>query len=222
MKGLLYKDLISIVSSYKKNASLVLVIYTVCAVAGDMPALLYAIIFLMGMYAVSTLSFDEYSHWDMYGHTLPVTPRQAVAAKYLLGLGFMGTGTLLAMLLLTVTSAFRGQLASSVTAEHLAGCLSALATVLLYYAIAFPLSFKMGATKARTAVLGVMCALAMVCFLAWRFAQNTQTGAVVGQLFAGMSDRQGVLLLFGVFAVSLMIYIVSWQISAGIYDRKEF
>ena len=97
-----------------------------------------------------------------------------------------------------------------------------LATVLLYYAIAFPLSFKMGATKARTAVLGVMCALAMVCFLAWRFAQNTQTGAVVGQLFAGMSDRQGVLLLFGVSAVSLMIYIVSWQVSAGIYDRKEF
>ena len=81
MKGLLYKDFISIVSSYKINASLAPVIYTVCAVAGDMPALLYAIIFLMGMYAVSTLSFDEYSHWDMYGHTLPVTPRQAVAAK---------------------------------------------------------------------------------------------------------------------------------------------
>ena len=29
MKGLLYKDLITIVSSYKKNAALVLVIYTV-------------------------------------------------------------------------------------------------------------------------------------------------------------------------------------------------
>ena len=158
----------------------------------------------------------------MYGHTLPVTPRQAVAAKYLLGLGFMGTGTLLAMLLLTVTSAFRGQLTSSVTAEHLAGCLSALATVLLYYAIAFPLSFKMGATKARTAVLGVMCALAMICFLAWRFAQNTQTGAVVGQLFAGMSDEQGLFLLFCMFAASMVIYIISWQVSAGIYDRKEF
>ena len=38
MKGLLYKDFISIVSSYKKNAALVLVIYTVCAVAGDIPA----------------------------------------------------------------------------------------------------------------------------------------------------------------------------------------
>ena len=222
MKGLLYKDFISIVSSYKKNAALVLVIYTVCAVAGDMPALLYGIIFLMGMYTVSTLSFDEYSHWDMYGHTLPVTPQQAVAAKYLLGLGFMGTGTLLAMLLLTVTSAFRGQLTSSVTLEPLAGCLSVLATVLLYYAIAFPLSFKMGATKARTAVMGVMCALAMICFLVWRFAQNTQTGAVVGQLFAGMSDEQGLFLLFCMFAASMVIYIISWQVSAGIYDRKEF
>lgn len=222
MKGLLYKDFVSIVSSYKKNAALVLVIYTACGVMGDMPALLYAVIFLMGMYAVSTLSFDEYSHWDMFGHTLPVSPRQAVAAKYLLGLGFMGTGAVLAMALLSATAALRGLLTLPLMAEHLSGCLSSLAVVLLYYAITFPLTFRMGATKARTAVLGVMCALAMVLFLAWRIGRNSPAGAAVGQLFSGMDDTQGILLILGMTAASLVFYIVSWQVSAGIYERKEF
>lgn len=81
MKGLLYKDLCTLTSRYKKNFLVVFVLYIVWAVLFDMPFMLYALVFVLGMYVQSAISFDEYSHWDMYGHTLPVRPRSCWASS---------------------------------------------------------------------------------------------------------------------------------------------
>ena len=86
MKGLLYKDWALIAGGYKTNFLFLLVFYGLLTVVARMTFLAYAMVFVVGMYASSTISMDENSRWDAYAHTLPVTPGQLVAVKYWLTL----------------------------------------------------------------------------------------------------------------------------------------
>ena len=86
MKGLLYKDWSILIGQYRKNIFLVLILYLGMAYLFNTPFMLYALVFMFGIYTQSAVSFDESSHWDMYAHTLPIHPAAVVGSKYLLGL----------------------------------------------------------------------------------------------------------------------------------------
>ena len=86
MKGLLCKDWAILLNSYKKNFLIMVVLYLGMAVCLHMDYLCYALVAVCGVYASSTMNFDDYAHWDTYARTLPVTPGQVVGCKYLLGL----------------------------------------------------------------------------------------------------------------------------------------
>ena len=100
MRGLLYKDWSLVINSYKYNFLLLLVFYALLTALLKMTFLAYAMVFVVGMYAASTTSMDENSHWDAYARTLPVTPGQLVAVKYLLTLFFTAVGVILSCVLL--------------------------------------------------------------------------------------------------------------------------
>ena len=96
MKGLLCKDWAILVNSYKKNFLIMVVLYLGMAVCLHMNYLCYALVAVCGVYASSTMNFDDYAHWDTYARTLPVTPGQVVGCKYLLGLLFTLFGSVCA------------------------------------------------------------------------------------------------------------------------------
>lgn len=217
MRGLLYKDCITIFSSYKKNAILVLIVYGLMAFAMNMPFMLYAMVFLTGLYALSCLSFDEASHWDVYARTLPLSKGQLVGCKYLLGLIWMGIGCAVAMVMLLAM--YLVVPTAPAPLEALCGCLSSLSVVLLYYAVSFPLSYKFGSTKARSNVLLVMAGLGALAFFAARYLK-----APVGFLSTlnSLTNLQGTLLIVGFAAVALGCYALSWVVSTCIYNKKEY
>ena len=66
MKGLLYKDLCTLVSRYRKNFLLLFVVYLGMAMLMELPFMLYALVFVLGLYVQSAVGFDEFSHWDIY------------------------------------------------------------------------------------------------------------------------------------------------------------
>ena len=96
MKGLLCKDWAILVNSYKKNFLIMVVLYLGMAVCLHMDYLCYALVAVCGVYASSTMNFDDSAHWDTYARTLPVTPGQVVGCKYLLGLLFTLFGSVCA------------------------------------------------------------------------------------------------------------------------------
>lgn len=220
MKGLLYKDLVTIWNSYRKNLLFVLAIYTAVAVASDQYPLLYAVVFLMGLYTVSTLSFDEYSHWDTFCRTLPVSAGQVIGAKYLLGLLFMGAGSALSMVLLCATAAARGRLNADALVEYLVGCISALVTILVYYGVTFPVSFKVGAAKARSAVMAVFAALVGAAFVVYNLLRGDPRWAFVGEALR-RTDRLPAAAAV-LMAAALALYAASAAVSMKIYREKEF
>ena len=216
MKGLLYKDFQIIVTGYRKNALLVLVLYTVMAYAMQLPFLLYALIFLLGLYIVSTLSFDEASHWDAYVRTLPVPAGAVMGAKYLLGLLLMLAGTALTTVLVLLMPAGSGRPAP---VEFLSSCATVFCIALLYSALSFPLSLRYGAAKARTSVLAAVLALGCGVYLVYWFA--SRHGISLPDL-SGLGTCAVAAFLIGLLILSLAAYGASWIISTRIYLRKEF
>lgn len=221
MLGLLYKDQMTIWSSYRKNFLLVVVLYTAMAYTLDMAFMLFALVFMGGMYIASTLSFDEMSHWDTYARTLPVSTGQLVGVKYLLALGWMGGSFVLAELLLTVCDLTKGRLRENLM-YNLAGCLVSLGLVLIYCALTLPLSYKLGAARARSGVIvAIGISVGLICFASYSVRSDSP--------FSGSSplasmDETSLLFLIGggVIAVGLVLYVISWWISTAIYQKKEF
>lgn len=220
MMGLLYKDQMTIWSSYRKNFLLVVVLYTAMAYTLDMPFMLFALVFMGGLYIASTLSFDEMSHWDAYARTLPVSAGQLVGAKYLLALGWMGGSFVLAEFLLTACDLIKGRLLENLV-YNLAGCLVALGLVLIYYALTLPLSYKLGAARARSGVIvAIGISVGLVAFASY----STKSGSPsVSSPIAAMNEIS--LLFFfcgGLIAVGLVLFAISWMVSTAIYKKKEY
>lgn len=222
MIGLLRKDQTLLWSSYGKNFLLVGALYTIMSCLSDsMVFVLYALVFLGGMYAVSTLSMDEQSQWDTYVRTLPVTPGQIVGSKYLLTLGWCALCFALATAVWVVKAAVLGTLAQS-WATNLAGCLSALLVVLLYCALTLPLSYKLGAAKARSATM-VLLTLLMAGFILAGIALSSGNGTLpsMAENLAAINDVQVVGVLALLCLGALALFAASWAVSVGIYRRRE-
>jgi ABC-2 type transport system permease protein len=217
MKGLLCKDWAILVNSYKKNFLIMVVLYLGMAVCLHMDYLCYALVAVCGVYASSTMNFDDSAHWDTYVRTLPVTPGQVVGCKYLLGLLFTLFGSVCA----AVGIFLAGQYADVLEAAF--SILVIAAFSLLLFAVNMPFSYKFGAVRAGTWVYLVTFFGVFLIIFAMEHLPYLQRSSVISQLDAlgNALTAQPVLLLLPSAAV-LLLYLGSWALSVQIYQRKEF
>ena len=225
MKGLLYKDWALIAGGYKANFLFLLVFYGLLTVIGRMTFLAYAMVFVMGMYASSTISMDENIHWDAYAHTLPVTPGQLVAAKYWLTLLLTAASIPLSFLLIALIPNPKPS-----PLEAALGLAAACTVTLFYFSFVIPLSYKFGAAKARSWVSISILIVAFGPVLLFTQLPEGVTAPIknaVASLDATVTATWsetsftvavvGALLLF-----SLICIVISWAISVRLYTRKTY
>lgn len=227
MKGLLYKDWSMIVGSYKINFVFLLIFYGLITVMTQMTFLGYAMVFVVGMYASSTIAMDENSHWDAYARTLPVSPRQIVAVKYLLTLVLTLAGTVLAGLLLLLIP----KASAPALEEAAAGLAAAVLVTLVYFSVSMPLSYQFGAAKARSWVTTALLILVFVPAFLFMALPETVQDAFASSLGV-LSDQAAGAGLFGVQAglliaaalvvLALAVTAVSYLISVRMYTKKSF
>ena len=220
MIGLLCKDQLTIWSGYRKNFILLVLLYSAMAFTMDTPFMLFALLFVGGMYTTSTLVFDEQSHWDAYVRTLPVSSGQIVGAKYLLALVWMGGLFVLAEFLLTLCDLFKGRLRENLV-YNLSGCLITLGLVMAYYALSYLLSYKIGAVRARS---GVILAIALIVAIALVSSKALEGISASSSSLLPMMDETTVLFLLtgGSLGIGLVLFGISWKISTQIYTKKEY
>ena len=243
MKGLLYKDLCTMTARFRNNFILLFVLYLGMAVLLDMSFMLYALVFVLGLYVQTSLSFDEQSRWDLYGRTLPVHPAALVGCKYILSAGAILAGCLIAFLAFVLNpSETKGS-----PEEVLLGLLVAACLTGFYFSLSMPLSYKFGSDRARTVVIIAVFLLvgglaAAVYALPVNVLENL--GAFFGlrgpmeDLAAGLAP--GTEVWYGNLTVAIQeggriqwtilvmllasaaLYAASWALSTAIYKKKEF
>lgn len=219
MIGLLRKDQTLLWTTYNKNFLVVLLCYTAMIFASDsLIFVMYALIFLGGLYVSSTLTLDEQSQWDTYARTLPVTAAQIVGSKYLLSVAWTLICFLLSQSLCSLSGLARGNLADQ-WHNYLAGNLAATALVFLYNALTLPLSYKFGAAKARSVTIMATGVLVGVSVLG--IGQLLRTSDAEQINLIPVDSALGVfLVLLAFLAVSLVLFFISWLVSTVIYRNK--
>ena len=219
MIGLLRKDQTLLWTTYNKNFLVVLLCYTAMIFASDsLIFVMYALIFLGGLYVSSTLTLDEQSQWDTYARTLPVTAAQIVGSKYLLSVAWTLICFLLSQSLCSLSGLARGNLADQ-WHNYLAGNLAATALVFLYNALTLPLSYKFGAAKARSVTIMATGVLVGVSVLGIGQLLRT-TDAEQINLIPVDSVLGVFLVLLAFLAVSVVLFFISWLVSTAIYRNK--
>lgn len=217
MKGLLCKDWAILVNSYKKNFLIMVALYLGMAFCLHMDYLCYALIAVCGIYASSTINFDDSAHWDTYARTLPVTPGQVVGCKYLLGLLFTLFGSVCA----AVGVFLSGQHSDALDAASSILVVAALSLLLI--AVNMPLSYKFGAVRARTWVYLVTFLAVFAVIYVMEKLPYLQRSAVTAQLDTiGNAITASPLLLLLPCVVVLLLYLGSWAVSVRIYQNKDF
>lgn len=219
MIGLLRKDQTLLWTTYNKNFLVVLLCYTAMIFASDsLIFVMYALIFLGGLYVSSTLTLDEQSQWDTYARTLPVTAAQIVGSKYLLSVAWTLICFLLSQSLCSLSGLARGNLADQ-WHNYLAGNLAATALVFLYNALTLPLSYKFGAAKARSVTVMATGVLVGVSVLGIGHLLRTSDAEQINLI--PVDSALGVfLVLLAFLAVSLVLFFISWLVSTVIYRNK--
>ncbi len=225
MKGLLYKDWSLIAGGYKTNFLFLLVFYGLLTVVARMSFLAYAMVFVLGLYASSTISMDENSHWDAYAHTLPVTPGQLVAVKYWLTLILTTASIPLAFLLLALMPDSKPS-----SFEAALGLAASSTVTLIYFSFVIPLSYKFGAAKARS---WVSISILVVAFgpAALLALMPEQVTLPIKNAFSSLdinitstwSESSFTAAVIGAsLLVSLVCMVISWAVSVRIYTRKTY
>ncbi len=180
---------------------LVLAMYGLFAFSSGMSEVLGSMICVFGaMLPVTALAYDERAKWDKYALTMPVTRRQMVLSKYLLGL-------LLTAVALVINVAVQAIKSPVDPWEILLMPLCLAGVGVAFLALLMPLLFRFGTEKARLLMLlMVAIPVAGVMLLANRNIPLPD------------ENMQIALLLL----IPLILLAVSIPLSIRIYEKKEF
>ncbi len=217
MRGLLIKDF-----RLMKNQGRSLIIIVAVAVAVNLWIDNYAFIiaylgFIGVSLAMSTITYDEYDNGNAFLFSLPITPKEYAAEKYIFSLLFVGGAWLIG----TVGGAAM-QLAKEATTmgDIFAVDLMLLPALILILAIMLPFQLKFGAEKGRiirivVLMLGVgIIAAGVQLAEMWNLSLSDKTVS----LPVLNTETVGAI---GAVLAAAVLYI-SWKISVSIMKKKEF
>lgn len=137
MKGLLLKDWYAL----RGQAGRLFFLIALYIVIGEFSAGIGSIgILLCAMLPTSCLAYDERAKWDRYALSMPLSVKDLVVSKYLLGYLMLGAGAALKLLVIVLPIGNGSNFVSFVLT---------IAAALLYLALQLPILFKFGTESGR-------------------------------------------------------------------------
>ena len=208
MKSLILKDLMAF-QSYVKTLVLLVLFFTIITFSMDDASFLSGMIIIwMAMLSISSFSYDQHAKWDLFAQTLPVTRKQIVQEKYILGLLFVSFATVLAIILNSIVMSIKSlPIEWNVLIES---SLMIGIVALVFLSILLPLIYKFGVEKSRMLII-VVVAIPSVIFIYFSSNHLHLLNNVTPQI-----------LLAGGIVVVIIVMVISYIISLKIYTAKDF
>lgn len=215
MRGLLQKDFYML-SEMKKMILVILAIAFLLLIAnsGSESFVVSYLIFVAAFLTLATITQDEHSKGVQFLMTLPVSRKNHVQEKYLLGIVMGGGAWILAAAAALAVTSLRGK---SINEEFLAQCVIYLPILLLMLGLMLPIQFRFGGDKGRIAIMAAVAGGMLACFLVLKIVDlSNLTGA---KNFFENYYR----LIFVVATLILLAgFWISYRISLAIMNKKEF
>lgn len=213
MKALLLKD-IRVLSINMKFYFILILLYTFMGAFVDNMGIfqLYPIL-LFSLFPITALSYDERCHWNQYGITMPISRRDLVLSKYILGIAgalLISVFTLAVNLLFRYGNTDPGTLSCFILAVMSASMIS--------LDLILPISLCFGTEKGRLFYLGtviLLCAAPAILDGVFNAGMGLPKG-IGGISFSSLTTAVCAFAL-----LSLLLTIFSITVSIRIFDKKE-
>jgi len=204
MKGLILKDLMGL-KKFSKNYLIFILFYAVIGLFSNMYALFSGFIMVFAfMLPITAVSFDERSKWDSYALTMPISRKDIVLSRYLLGLIFAGAAVVICFVYTLITS---GE--NFGTSLLLSGAFFLVG--MLFFSIIFPILLKVGVEKGRLTMI-IIFLLPTVIIM---------TLSKIGFDFSKPSEQTLMTIAWIAPFVVIAIFVASIFLSFRIYSKKE-
>lgn len=209
MKSLVLKDLIML-KNYARTLLIMIIFFAIVTFTNDDVSFLSGmIVLILAMLPVTSFSYDQNSKWDLFSQTLPVSRKQLVYSKYILGLIAIAAGTVLSLLLNIAILSVKNlafHTSELVGANIMIACVS-----ILYLSLIIPLVYQFGVEKSRLISIAVLAVPSLV------FIGLAQIGVSFSFL-----DAMSLGALVGISSlITACVLIISVRISVHIYSRKD-
>ena len=167
--------------------------------------------FLLGIFPMTLLAYDQNSRFSAYSAALPVTKEQLVGSKYIIGLCGLVLAEVFAAAALGVAQLHWVAVDSALVISTL---VQVGMTTLLGSTILLPLSYRFGYEKAKVGFYFIVGALSAL--MGFSVAAN-EDGLVRNLLPQSISS----LGLLGIAVAALALYALSWRLSVAWYGKAE-
>jgi ABC-2 type transport system permease protein len=203
MTGLIIKDLLNL-KKQGKIFLLLVVFYFAMGLVNENTSMFTSMMTMVAvLIPLTAMAYDERSKWDRYALTMPISRKNMVMSRYLLGLIFLIVAFVLSMLVNIVISNMK-------TAENTLVVLGGFSTGLMLMSVIFPLLFKFGVEKGRIFMM-------IVIFI------PVAALMMISKLGISMPDEEiikSVIYLSPI--IGAVIFLISIYVSLWIYKKKEF
>lgn len=220
MKGLWIKDL-KLMAAQKYFFLLILLIAIGMSISAEdvsmMTFSLGFVPFVVSLFGLSTISYDEFDNGNAFLFTLPITRKEYVFEKYALSFVLAFVSLVMMFLFTIFMAAQKGMLLDF---DGWMIPFGLFAFILLLQAIMIPFHLKFGQERGRIAIIVLIGALLLIAtfiqkgleFIGIDWMQVLQSLPILGQ---------GTMLIL-LYGVSFVLLIISLKISIHIVSKKEF
>lgn len=214
MKGLLVKDLHLLLSQSRFYMILFIVLF-LAGTSTDATFVSGYISIIFPMFAISTISYDEYDNGNAFLFTLPFSRNEYVIAKYVFGLLLCIFGSLLGTSLVLI----QGIMVHNLDFEMLVSSqFGTMVSSILVLSIMFPLQFKFGSEKSRVALIAIIGAIFFVITVGVKIFEKLNLDLSTLD-FIWNNDA----LLLAILSILAILFIyISLRMSMRIMMKKEF
>lgn len=212
MSGLILKDLYNSSKNIRYYLCFTL-LFAVMGIYMKYPSYICFIETVVGIsLCISSFSYDEHYSWDIYALSLPVDRKTMVAAKYL-ELLLLAVGITLVCIVLSGASAL---ILHMDVLEPVLASYSCLCVLMVILSVLLPFLYKMGVERARVIFLVIFGSIGVGGILLSRYSGQ------VDDFLEMMPDLSFPGVIGGVTLAIVVLYLLSYRISLGIYRKKQF
>ncbi|HIW21540.1 MAG TPA: ABC-2 transporter permease [Candidatus Dorea intestinavium] len=217
MKGLVIKDF-NLIKLQKKFFIVNIAIAIAISLMNNDPVFILGYqTFVMSMFTLSTITYDESNNGNAFLFTLPISRNDYVREKYAFSL-LVGSGFwLLSLVMAVIINNIKGAMPM---VELLMTAFLIFPIMVILYAVMIPFQLKFGAEKGRMAIVGAVGILFITIFLLIKII--TAFGVNIKNVFNNILLLKTTVLITTVILVSFVLLFISMKISVLIMINKEF
>ncbi|MEY8336907.1 ABC-2 transporter permease [Lachnospiraceae bacterium 62-35] len=217
MNGLLMKDF-KLMKGQKNFFFIMIAIAIIMAAFSDDSSFMLGFLpFVISLFTLSTISYDEFDNGNAFLFTLPVSRTGYTVEKYCLALLLGGSSWIFATLLVLIFSILKETAAVS---DIIMIAATILPAILVIQAIMIPFQLKFGGERGRIAVIGAVGLLFMIGIVVGKAAE--MVGIDISNMINNLPVVSMGMSAVIITAIIVIILLVSMKISISIMKNKEF